>query len=553
MRYSVLFSACWLVLAGCGGGGGQGASNPAPAPAPTPAPSPTLDHSGLTPIDQKQPESGEEMAGGAATVTTINEDVFGQRPPPVAADFRLDGNFTSGDHLFRTPHNNVGPLLNTSNCQGCHLRDGRGQIPASVEEPFTSMLVKIGLADGSPDPVYGDQIQTFAEQSFSTNDFTSGWPKYDGSLNGDKLYGEAYTFIEYQEVGGQYPDGTNYSLRQPTYKIKDLSFGPFHSNIRFSPRVAPQAFGVGLLDAIPAEHILALTDPDDSNNDGISGRAASVTNVVTGQQQLGRFSYKAQNPTVLQQVAGAYRGDIGITNKLFPQENCTPAQQACLQVAQTESKTGEQTDFSDLQLALVEFYNRALGVPVRRGFDAQNNSWQSEIVSGRQRFFEVGCQNCHTPRQVTGVAKGSVLGEITLTGLQGDAEPIAMLSEQTIYPYTDLLLHDMGGSCQITQETAEQQSCSQGPECWYVKRCEGLADGLPQGVASGSEWRTAPLWGIGLAKMVNPKASFLHDGRARTIEEAILWHGGEADTVKQRFMQLTKTDRDALLAFVESL
>jgi CxxC motif-containing protein (DUF1111 family) len=542
-----------VFLTACGGGSSDKKVSLPVVVAPTPNPEPVLDHSGLTPLHADTIDDAEYLSGGDATLFISDEGAFSTRPDPIADDFTLDGNFTSGDHIFRTPHEDAGPLLNTSNCQGCHLNDGRGVLPNSIDQPFTSMLVKIGNSLGAPDPIYGNQLQTFAEQSFSTSDFTSGWPSYNGSINGDVLLGEAYTYIEFEEIAGSYPDGSSYSLRNPIYKTKDLSFGDFTADIRFSPRVAPQVFGVGLLEAIPEEYILALADDDDTNSDGISGRASMVTDLSRNETRLGRFTYKGQTPSVLQQGAAAYQGDIGITSSLFPDEPCTEAQIACLTVAEREKKVGDQNDISDLEMAQVEFYNRVLGVPARRGFDSVNAQWDSNITAGRQQFFETGCIDCHTPRHVTGEAEGSVLGEISFSGLQENPAPIEMLSNQTIFPYTDLLLHDMGGSCIVTRETADEASCTAGEECMYVQRCEGLADGLTQGMASGSEWKTPPLWGIGLVQTVNAKASFLHDGRARTIEEAVLWHGGEAQNSLTAFKQLSSEQRSQVLAFIESL
>lgn len=563
MNKSLVAIAVCIGLASCGGGGGSsptdgGGSVPTPTPSPTPTPAPTptpppTDHSGLAPLKADVILAEEYLSGGDATVFVANEDAFGTRPILVAQDFRLDGNFTTGDHIFRTPQRNFGPLLNTDNCQGCHLRDGRGILPESPASPITSMLVKMGNGQGKPDPIYGDQLQTFAAQSFSTPNFESGWPKYEGSLNGDHLFGEAYTYIKYEVVSGQYPDGQRYELRKPVYYFKDLSFGDFAADMRFSPRVAPQVFGAGLLEAIPDEHLRALADEQDANNDGISGKLAMVNDVVNQKISIGRFSYKAQNPSVLQQAAAAYRGDVGNTNRYFPQEPCTQQQVACIAAAEAEQGGNDEVDIADTELAFVEFYNRVLGVPARRGYDKQSQTWDQSVSSGRKLFFEAGCIGCHTPRHVTGVAPGSALGELTFTGLEPNPKPIAVLSEQVIFPYTDLLLHDMGGSCQVKRETAEGQSCSEGESCLYVQRCEGLADGLPQNNATGSEWKTAPLWGLGLVHTVNSKSRFLHDGRARTIEEAILWHGGEAETAKSNFMQFNATERRQVLAFLGSL
>jgi CxxC motif-containing protein (DUF1111 family) len=514
---------------------------------------PTVDHSGLTPLSSDILDESEHLPGGDATVFVSDKDAFSTRPEMIEDDFQFDGFFTSGDHLFRTAEQDIGPMLSTSSCQGCHVNDGRGNVPELPTDPMLSMLLKLGDETGNPDPIYGDQLQPFAVQSFTTSNFDSGVSVHDGSINGTELYGEAFPYIEYETITGSYPDGNSYELRKPIYKIKNLSFGPFMENIHFSARVAPQAFGVGLLEAIPTANILALVDENDSDNNGISGRASMALDAFSGETKLGRFAYKAQNTSVLQQVAGAYSGDIGITTSIFPDESCTDQQLACQIVAEQENKVGSEYDFLDRSLALVEFYNRVLGVPARRGYDDTNNNWDENIEAGRTLFFDAQCVDCHTPRHVTGEAEGSVLGELTLTGLEENADPITMLSEQTIFPYTDLLLHDMGGSCAVTRETAIGATCSTGAECLYVQRCEGLADGLIQGNASGSEWKTPALWGIGLVQTVNSKASFLHDGRARTVEEAILWHDGEAASRKDAFMALSQSERQQLIDFVESL
>ncbi len=544
-----------FILTSCGGGeSNDGNPNVVTPPIITNPPiEPITDHSGLTPLSSNNIENNEHLSGGDATLFISNEDAFSTRPTQIAQDFQLDGNFTSGDHIFRSSHDGLGPLLNNNTCQGCHINDGRGVLPADNTYPFISTLIKIGNQNGTADPVYGDQIQALAEQSFNSSDFQSGWPLYDGSLNGSTLLGEAFPFIEFEEITGTYPDGETYQLRKPILKLKDISFGPFMENIRFSARVAPQVFGVGLLESIPQENIFALADEDDENNDNISGKPSMVIEVTTQQSKLGRFAYKAQSPSVLQQIAGAYRGDIGITNSIFKEESCTPQQIACTNSASQENQSGENVDITDRELALVEFYNRVLGVPARRGYNQASDTWEQNIQSGRKHFFEIGCVNCHTPRHVTGEAQGSILGEITLTGLEPNASPVAMLSNQTIYPYTDMLLHDMGGSCTVTRETQSKLACETGEECLYVQRCEGLADGLPQGNASASEWKTPPLWGIGLVKTVNPAATFLHDGRARNIEEAILWHGGEAESANTAFQQLSAENRLQILAFIESL
>lgn len=514
---------------------------------------PTLDHSGLEPLTADVIDNLEYKSGGDATLFVSNEDAFSTRPKMIADNFAHDGHFTQGDHLFRTPIDGIGPLLSTGSCQGCHVNDGRGAVPATKDTPMTMMLLKLGDITGKEDPIYGGQLQPFSVHGFSGGDLSQGFSKHDGSLNGTELYGEAFPFVEYQTISGSYPDGTTYELRNPIYKVKDLSYGDFLPNVRFSPRVAPQAFGVGLLEAIPEANILKLADENDADGNGISGRPSMVNEVFTGETKLGRFAYKGQNPSVLQQVAGAFNGDIGVTSSLFPKEGCTDNQIACETAAEDEVKSGENVDIDDYNLALVEFYNRTLGVPARRGYDESTEQWSDDIKAGRKLFFESECTACHVARHVTTTAEGSRLGELTLLGLEPDAEPIAMLSEQVIFPYTDLLLHDMGGSCEVTRETSDGLSCTDGASCFYVQRCEGLADGLPMGDASGSEWKTPALWGLGLVQTVNPNATFLHDGRARSIEEAILWHGGEAQTSLDKFKNLAFAERQQIIEFLKSL
>ena len=248
---------------------------------------------------------------------------------------------------------------------------------------------------------------------------------------------------------------------------------------------------------MPERTITDHADPRDSDGDGISGRPNRVIDARTGALVPGRFGWKANVPTVEQQNAGAFNGDIGITTPIFPKENCPDGQRAC-----EAAPRGGQPEVDARKLGRVTFYARTLAVPARRAVGAQQTS------GGERTFANLGCSACHRLELKT-----------------GDSD-VAALSKQTIRPYTDMLLHDMG---------------------------PGLADGRPDSLATGSEWRTAPLWGIGLVKTVNRHTRFLHDGRARSIEEAILWHGGEAAAAMQRFLNLPRRDRENLIAFLRSL
>ena len=374
----------------------------------------------------------------------------------------------------------LGPTFNAQSCSSCHAHDGRARPPEHDDDPVRGLLLRLSVhgPDGPIDePNYGGQLQ-------------------DRAVVGVPVEGRIS--ISYATTSGRYADGTSYSLRKPTYTILDPAFGQLEPGLMISPRIAPSTFGMGLLEAIPEERILALADPDDADGDGVSGRRNMVWDARQGKLVLGRFGWKANQPTVEQQAAAAFRGDIGITSSLFAEENCPLAQATC-----RESPNGGSPEIPDERLAKVTFYVQTLAVPAMRDVD------DATVHQGARFFVKVGCAACHTPRHVT-----------------MEDHSIPALRNQTIYPYTDLLLHDMG---------------------------EGLADNRPDGQASGREWRTAPLWGIGLVEVVNGHTRFLHDGRARSIEEAILWHGGEAEGSRDSFMQLSREDREALLQFLRSL
>lgn len=278
-------------------------------------------------------------------------------------------------------------------------------------------------------------------------------------------------------------------LRKPAYAF---SGGATPAN--FSARVSPQLVGMGLLEAIPETAILGLADPDDANKDGISGKVHIVTDYVTGSPRVGRFGWKAGKPEVAHQVAGALNSDMGVMTSIYPAPDCGSAQGDC-------GKTGAELDDDNFR-KLVD-YIALLGVRARR--DAKDPA----ALQGEALFKSAGCAACHVPTLTT-----------------GKYHPKAELRNQTIHPYTDLLLHDMG---------------------------PGLADNLPEGQASGSEWRTAPLWNIGMTAGVSGGEAYLHDGRARSLNEAILWHGGEAEKAATRFKEMSSVDSEALIKFLKSL
>lgn len=429
--------------------------------------------------------------GGDTTREVTGRNAFGFPAPTLTNEERRE--FEIGDSFFTQnwviapastdARDGLGPLLNAQACSSCHLLDGRG-VPASTGSGELGLLLRLSVpgADGAgpqPHAVYGDQLQ-------------------DRAILGVDL--EGTLVITYGERPGEYADGTTYSLRMPTYEIEDPGHGPLGDDVMISPRLAPQVIGMGLLEAIPEADIVAAADPDDADDDGISGRVNRAWNPRTERRELGRFGWKANVPTVEAQVVGAFSGDIGITSQPLPDASCTPTQVAC-----NNAPNGGDPELTEPRLASITFYSRTLAVPAMRDTDAD------DVRRGAEQFETFGCASCHTPEQRTaGIDKSGAVA----------------LADQTFYPYTDLLLHDMGAD---------------------------LADGRPDFDATGIEWRTPPLWGLGLIDDVNGRRFLLHDGRARTIEEAILWHGGEAAGAAERFRTADADDRRDLIAFLEAL
>lgn len=445
--------------------------------------------SACEPTSPAGPEVGEELSGGATTVFDTSRSAYAFSARNLTFEERsrfLVGNNFFGDNWVIAPsstsaRDGLGPLFNALSCGSCHPFDGRGQPPDDDDE-MVSMLVRLSIpgegAHGGPvpDPRYGGQLQ----------------PR---SIPG--VEPEASTDVTWEEIAGTYADGAPYSLRRPHVEIRDLAYGELHPELMTSVRVAPPVYGLGLLEAVPDETLLALTDPDDADGDGISGRVNRVWDVARGTTAIGRFGWKANEPTVRQQSAGAFAGDIGLTSSLFPGATCSDSQLECL-----EAPNGGEHECDDQVLDFVVFYGRTLAVPARRDVD------DPEVLRGRALFLDSGCASCHVPRLET-----------------GDTD-IPAIAHQTIRPFTDLLLHDMG---------------------------EALADGRPDFEASGSEWRTPPLWGIGLLQTVNRHQLLLHDGRARGFAEAILWHGGEAEAAREAFRAMSSDARDEMIRFLESL
>ncbi|MCB2251747.1 c-type cytochrome [Pseudomonas chlororaphis] len=448
-----------------------------------------------------QAEPGEARAGGDATVRKSDQNAFSMPSANLSPSRRLD--FSVGNSFFRNPwviapstttaRDGLGPLFNTNGCQNCHIKDGRGHPPTPDSDNAVSMLVRLSIPDAPayakvieqlgivPEPVYGGQLQDMAVPGVAP---------------------EGKVRVDYEPLSVRFKDGSEVELRKPKLQITQLGYGPMHPDTRFSARVAPPMIGLGLLEAIPEAAILANAEAQAKANDGITGRPNRVWDDAQQKTVLGRFGWKAGQPNLNQQNVHAFSGDMGLTTRLRPFDDCTDAQTACKQAPNGNGPDGEP-EVSDNILRLVLFYSRNLGVPARRDVDSP------QVLAGKNLFYQAGCQSCHTPQFTTAADA---------------AEP--ELANQVIRPYSDLLLHDMG---------------------------EGLADHRSEFQAGGRDWRTPPLWGIGLTETVSGHTQFLHDGRARNLLEAVLWHGGEARAAQQQVLSFNAEQRAALLAFLNSL
>lgn len=456
-------------------------------------------------------EAGERYAGGRGTyLKRIDKRAFLHPSSNLPFEQQLD--FRVGQGIFKklwvsaptatTASDGLGPVYNARACQRCHLNNGRGHPPTAnwPDDNAVSMFLRLSIPPQNttqqkliderklgviPEPTYGGQLQDFAVPGIAS----------EGRMQ-----------IHYQEQVITLSDGESARLRQPTYSVSDLGYGPLHPQTQLSARVAPPMIGLGLLEAISREDLQAQADPDDQNNDGISGRPNEVWNADRQQVDVGRFGWKAGHATLNQQNNSALNGDIGISNPDFqsPYGDCTQQQSDCLNMPHGNTERHDNLEASRQMTDLMLLYTRNLAVPARRNTDAP------EVLAGKKVFYGSGCQQCH---------------RASFTIHHDPAEP-ENDKPQKIWPYSDLLLHDMG---------------------------KGLADQRPEYAATGQEWRTAPLWGIGLTHTVNGHTFFLHDGRARNLLEAILWHGGEATAARNAVIRMPKQDRHNLIRFLESL
>lgn len=419
--------------------------------------------------DDSQTATVAVQSGGLTTVSEATSYAFMQPAPNLSAeegDLHLKGDVAFEAQFVTAPatvNPGLGPSFNNNSCNACHLRNGRG-VPAVGGAGLRShMLVRVSLPDGEqpegagvvPTAKFGDQIQ-------------------DHGVFG--VEPEATVEIYWTEIEGKYAEGEEYFLRKPTVVLRRPD-GSIVDDVQMSLRQAPPVFGLGLLEAVPDELITQLSDPNDRNLDGISGKINEVWSNELRDYVTGRFGWKSNQPDLYQQTASAYRADMGVGSPGYPDSEGN---------VEIQKETVEEATF----------YARSLGVPARRG------------DQGFSQFERAGCDDCHIQKLRTGPSQ------------------FEFLANQEFAPFTDLLLHDMG---------------------------EGLADNRPDYLATGTEWRTAPLWGIGLTQTVAPGATYLHDGRARTLAEAILWHGGEAEGSRDAFRSMSKADRSALIDFLQRL
>ena len=459
-------------------------------------------------IRARHPGEGQDPAASAtywvpASAGTTQEAAAGWK---LDSDAKLD--FALGRALFRRTWvtapastqaaDGLGPLYNARSCVACHPGNGRGTLPEG-DGSANALLLRIDI------PAQNDQQRKVLAARRSNN---LPDPTYGLQLQGFAVPGhsaEHRLAVSYEEIPLRLGDGSRVNLRKPSYSTDALGYGPLHPQARLSPRIAPQLLGLGLLEAIEERDILAREDPADRDGDGISGRANRVWSPLAGMVRVGRFGHKAGTANIDEQTQAAFSIDLGLSVALYPLAagDCSERQRRCRAAPNGNSEQYQNLEAHRQITDLVSFYLRHLAAPARSPADAQDSR------AGEQLFQQLGCDGCHTPRYRTGAQSAAAANH----GVE-------------IAPYTDLLLHDMG---------------------------DGLADNRPEGTANGREWRTAPLWGIGQAQRANGRGNYLHDGRARTLLEAILWHGGEAAVQRAAVAVLGRDERDRLLAFLESL
>ncbi len=447
----------------------------------------------------QDPSEDPTLSAGSFTIKRFDRQAFSEPAPVLTHKQRLI--FMVGRSVFNrqwaaiTSLNGdwgLGPTFIADRCSACHVNTGRGSPPKSSDEQLLSVLVRLSIpgtdehGGPKPHPNYGDQIQNRSMDGRNVDLAYAGTP----------VPNEADLFLDWEEQTVAFADGETVTLRKPKLRIENLKFGELGNDVMLSLRMAQPLVGIGFLDAVPEETVLAIAQKQRAQN--FNGRPNRVWDAVNKRMALGRYGWKANVPSLKQQIAAAALGDIGVNSNLFPEQNCPPVQTIC-----AKQLPGNFPEIIDHEIDALELWLQGLAVPARRDVH------DPEVRRGAALFSSAQCAVCHVSDLKT-----------------GNFPKLPQLSDQVFHAYTDMLLHDMG---------------------------EGLADGRPDFAAGPRDWRTPALWGLGLSQTVSGSTAMMHDGRARDVTEAILWHGGEAQGAREAFRDMTKEEREALVKFLESI
>jgi len=487
----------------------------------TPERAQTIEALAGVPMQQLGRFDAQEIKQGGDTGISITTSESYSKPSSNITASRK-GAFFIGNAFFRQPwvvapastdsRDGLGALFNVAACQSCHIKDGRGHAPTRSDDDADSLLIRLAM------PATTEAQRQTLKDSLIEKVVP---PMYGGQLQDRGVQGvpaEARIVVEWRDKPVTFADGHVETLRAPTFNLTKPGYGPFDDALMVSPRVALPMIGLGLLEQIPDDDIKKQAINANEANSDISGKFNMVMDPQTGKVALGRFGWKAGQTKLITQNQSAFNEDMGLTSNIRPHESCMPAQTACVNATTGADEQGNgkpPVEVNDEVAKFVEFYTRNLAVPHRR------NAEDKLVLAGKKRFYDMGCQSCHTPRYQLPKTDDDHLEQ----------------HGQVIYPYTDLLLHDMGDG--LADRTIAGKLPSKDLQVEFL--------------ANSYEWRTPALWGIGLAQTVDPQATFLHDGRARTLMEAVLWHGGEAEKQKQKVLKLDKQGRSELNAFLKSL
>ena len=500
----------------------KSAINNADNPTLTPERLQTIETLAGVPMQQLASFDPQEVKQGGDTGISISSAESYSKPSSNLTASRK-GHFFIGNAFFRQPwviapastdsRDGLGALFNVAACQSCHVKDGRGHAPMTSDDDADSLLIRLAM------PATTDEQRQQLQNSLIEKVVH---PMYGGQLQDRGIQGvpaEARIAVQWTDKPVTFADGHIETLRAPTFNLTKPGYGAFDDDLMVSPRVALPMIGLGLLEQIPDEAIKKqAVDNKNSTNGDISGKFNWVMDPQTGKHALGRFGWKAGQTKLITQNQSAFNEDMGLTSNIRPHESCMPTQTACMNATTGADEQGDgkpPVEVNDEVAKFVEFYTRNLAVPHRRDAD------DTLVLAGKKRFYDMGCQSCHTPRYQLPKTDDDHLEQ----------------HGQVIYPYTDLLLHDMGDD--LADRTIAGKLPAKNIQVEFL--------------ANSYEWRTPALWGIGLAQTVDPQATFLHDGRARTLMEAVLWHGGEAQKQQQKVLKLDKQGRSELNAFLQSL